>query len=58
MSVENNDEVQIRLTRPSEESEGQIKLNQGILSMNPKQNFELLKKCGLAEDLEPRWNTK
>lgn len=58
MSVENNDEVQIRLTRPSEESEGQIKLNQGILSMNPKQTFELLKKCGLAEDLEPGWNTK
>ena len=56
--MENEGEMQVSLTRPSEEGEGQMKLNQGILSLNPKQTFELLKKCGLAEELVPGWNTK
>lgn len=58
MSIGENEEMQVSLTRPSEEGENQGKLNQGILSLNPKQTYELLKKCGLAEDLDTGWNTK
>ena len=48
----------IRLTRPTEDIDGQSGVNQGILSLNSKQTFDLLKANGLIEGLDDGWNTK
>lgn len=54
VSMEEDGEMYCSLTRPH----GEHKVNQGILSLNPKQTYELLKKSGMAEQLAPGWNTK
>ena len=33
-------------------------MNQGILSLNPRQTYELLKANGLVEGLDDGWNKK
>ena len=47
----------LQLTRAADEDE-QAPVNQGIYSMNPMQTYELMQKCGLAENLSPDWAKK
>lgn len=47
----------LQLTRAANNNEA-APINQGICSLNPKQTFELLQRCGLAENLAPEWNKK
>ena len=57
VNLKDNGCAVLQLTRAADENEG-APVNQGICSLNPKQAFELLKKCGLAESLAPEWNKK
>ena len=56
--MDNDKKTMIRLTRPTEETDGQSSVNQGILSLNPRQTYELLKANGLVEGLDDGWNKK
>lgn len=58
VNVDNDHKTMIRLTRPTEDTDEQSGVNQGILSLNPKQTFELLKANGLIDSLDEGWNTK
>ncbi|KAK8824118.1 hypothetical protein WA556_003443 [Blastocystis sp. ATCC 50177/Nand II] len=58
VNVDNDHKTMIRLTRPTEDTDEQSGVNQGILSLNPMQTFELLKANGLIDSLDEGWNTK
>ena len=47
----------LQLTRAANNNEA-APINQGICSLNPKQTFELLQRCGLADNLAPEWSKK
>ena len=47
----------LQLTRAADEDE-QAPVNQGICSLNPKQVYELMQSCGLAENLASDWDKK
>ncbi|KAK8790498.1 hypothetical protein WA171_002021 [Blastocystis sp. BT1] len=57
VNIKDNGCAVLQLTHAADEDE-QAPVNQGIYSLNPKQVYELIQDCGLAEDLAPDWAKK
>lgn len=56
VSMKEDGEAVLRLTRATDEEGAPV--NQGICSLNPKQTLDVLKGCGIATTLGPKWNEK